>query len=90
MGTSQEAERIQAFLVVGRDDLKDKGQREASVKEGTCGLKDSALTASEGVVGNTSLDIQRFRALLPGTSLGCPSHCFLFFPFNIMKNFKHK
>lgn len=41
-------------------DLKGKGQREASVKEGADQLEGLVLTASEGVMENSDLDMQGF------------------------------
>lgn len=73
-------------------DLKGKGQREASVKEGADQLKGLVLTAREDVMGNPELDIQGFRRRSwfnpREPTLGVLLPAFIFFLFNIVKNFK--
>lgn len=72
-------------------DLKGKGQREASVKEGTDQLEGFVPTAREDVIGNPDLDIQGFRRSWFNPrepTLGVLLTAFIFFLFNIVKNFK--
>lgn len=90
MSTSQEAEKIHAFLLVWKGDLKGRGQREASVKVGAGWLEGPVLTVSEGVVGEPRSGHPGLgeggAGLIPGARLGRSSHWSLFFSYSTLQN----